>query len=155
MLFAILVTQPCAKQLRSILICTVSTVNICGAMLKFSSPVLTFSQACGHRYVNFNPANTDSRSVYGRCFYSGRDLSDFDEFQPCEGSAYFSHLVCCVCWLRLLYVCMYVCMYMYVCICIVSQLKQFTHVISNLYHDAYLYFKGVAYTLENIMCTYS
>nr|CAA65943.1 integrin [Geodia cydonium] len=41
--------------------------------------------ACGHRYVNFNPSNTNTRSVYGRCFYADRSLNNFQEFQPCEG----------------------------------------------------------------------
>jgi hypothetical protein len=41
--------------------------------------------ACAHRYVNFDPTNTDTRSVYGRCYHSPRSLDSFEEFQPCEG----------------------------------------------------------------------
>jgi integrin alpha 8 len=41
--------------------------------------------ACAHRYVNFNPDNRNTRSVFGRCFYADRSLDDFVPFQPCEG----------------------------------------------------------------------
>ncbi|CAI8001605.1 Integrin alpha-V [Geodia barretti] len=41
--------------------------------------------ACAHRYVNYNPSNRNTRSVYGRCYYADRSLDDFTEFQPCSG----------------------------------------------------------------------
>ena len=44
-----------------------------------------FLQACAHRYVNYNPSNRNTRSVYGRCYYADRSLDDFTEFQPCSG----------------------------------------------------------------------
>lgn len=39
--------------------------------------------ACGHRYVSFNPANTNTRNVFGRCYSSGQDLQSFRQHQPC------------------------------------------------------------------------
>ena len=45
----------------------------------------THSQACAHRYVNFRDIDPLDRHPFGRCFFSGRDLEGFTEFQPCDG----------------------------------------------------------------------
>lgn len=48
------------------------------------SHILT--QACAPRYLNFAGTATNSgRNPFGRCFFSGRDLEGFTEYQPCNG----------------------------------------------------------------------
>lgn len=48
------------------------------------SHILT--QACAHKYLNFaGTATTSDRNPFGRCFFSGRDLMGFTEYQPCSG----------------------------------------------------------------------